>query len=278
MAERNTEVLVRIPDPKSMNSDLQKVEDALRAFKNEGRPIEELSNSPSMVVLIQITHTHVKVTRGDDELANVEKYLPILKVCIKALQLCVNELRENPALAKEIAIRINITVISLSQFAFKKFVKTGCEETVEKSVQAIAKETVEESVQFVGVETAKKATAKGVAETTKNIGKLNRAAASAQTAFYSSAVTDVGFLAVSTSYYIYQFKNDSITREQLDEHIAKGVVGTGGSILGTTAGAFVGSFLFPGVGTFLGGFFGGMLGDVVGSKGGQALYNRLSAS
>ena len=153
--------------------------------------------------------------------------------------------------------------------------KKTTEETAEESLRIIAKktteETVEGSVRVAVVETAKRSTV----ETAKK---------SAKRAFISSAVIDVSLLVFSTgySYYLYKKKekneneNSKIAWEEHKKYIAKRTVAAGGSVAGTTTGAFVGTLICPGVGSFVGGVIGGMVGDFFGSKAGETAYDKFS--
>ncbi len=272
------------------DSVLVKVKDNLHIFKACVKALrlctDELVKNPAycteIIVTIAInvsktvvnTVTVIGCAKTVQESVGVIAKKTTVKTAKKSLRFIAKKTTEETA-EESLRFIAKKTTEETAEESLRFIAKKTTEETAEESLRIIAKktteETVEGSVRVAVVETAKRSTV----ETAKK---------SAKRAFISSAVIDVSLLVFSTgySYYLYKKKekneneNSKIAWEEHKKYIAKRTVAAGGSVAGTTTGAFVGTLICPGVGSFVGGVIGGMVGDFFGSKAGETAYDKFS--
>lgn len=102
-------------------------------------------------------------------------------------------------------------------------------------------------------------------EVVEGVGKLSKANASAISTFKSGVVIDGFIFGCTLTYSAIQYQKGNIDEEQFRRIAVTRGTATAGSVCASSAGAFLGTMVFPGVGTFVGGVVGGIVGDFIGN-------------
>lgn len=121
-----------------------------------------------------------------------------------------------------------------------------------------------------------KATGATIAEElVEGAGKLTKANASAVSTLKTGLFFDGLVWGYTVGYATWQYHKGNIDEQQLQRVAVTRTTATAGSIGMSSAGAFVGTLVFPGVGTFVGSVVGGVVGDLIGSGVGESIDNAI---
>ncbi len=209
-----------------------------------------------------VWNKHINITNGN--------FLSFCKLIIESLAQIAVLLRK---------IKQRLLVQDIQDALVNICNEPGCTPFLQNFFQRLIK-WAEEEIAKLSAGSALNNVISGVAATLQKTGKNSTkqivAASAARRAFAASVVVDVGLLGFGASYSYHQYKVGNLSYSEHKQVVAKRSAAAIGSITGTTAGAFVGSLMLPGVGTFFGGFIGGMIGDSLGSKVGEELYDAVN--
>ena len=149
--------------------------------------------------------------------------------------------------------------------------------------QVITRATVAGVANVAGSEAAAEAARKVMAEATKKAAAeaaKTTLASTAKTAFGCSAIVECAFLGFNLLQDYKKKKDGEISQEEFYEHAQRYLVGAVVSLIGSTAGAVIGTAFLRGVGTIVGSMDGGIIGGVAGGsvsgsfKTSQMIYHR----